>query len=377
MSLASSGFTVAEQLKISTFSRGIAVDAAAAQRLSDGGTIPLSLHEYATTGGVTFIAEGDVFVNAPFDEWYVTSPDAVLTFDSREQSFVIRFRGKELAVRPVRLPGYLGVRDGLGRAITDVAMSHGDRLRLSPIAGCSLDCAFCDMATMPYVKRASEQLIAAIEVARSDQGLPVNHTLVSGGTPTRRDFAYYDEVCRAIVTAAAMPVDVMMVPRPDTDWIDRLVDAGVHGFSINVEVFSDAAATSITRLKHRIGVGHLGRNIEHAVELTGGNGRVRSMIVAGLEPLETTLEAVEFVARLGCDPVLSPFRPAEGTRLARVRPPTVEFQERLYLESREIVARHGVKLGPRCIPCQHNTLTFPDGSTDYYFSGSDREPKTA
>jgi hypothetical protein len=208
-----------------------------------------------------------------------------------------------------------------------------------------------------------------MEVARTDARVPVHHVLISGGTPTRRDFGYYDEVCGAVVAAAGMPVDVMMVARPETDWIDRLVDLGVHGFSINLEIYGDAAS-SITRLKHRIGLSALARNIERAVELTGGQGRVRSAVVVGLEPLESTLEGVEFLARLGCDPVLSPFRPAEGIRLARTRPPSIDFQERLYLEALEIACRHGVKLGPRCIPCQHNTLTFPDGSADYYFSGS-------
>jgi hypothetical protein len=361
-------FSTAQQLKMSTFSRGIAVDSTAAERLSDGGTVPLSLHEYATTGGVTFVADGDVFVNAPFDEWYCTKPEAVLTVDPRGDDFVVLFRGDVVPVRTILLPGYLGIRDASGRAVTDVAMSHGDRLRLSPVLGCSLDCAFCDMAAMPYVKRPSEQLISAIEVAHSDVRLPVHHVLISGGTPNRRDFGYYDEVCGAVVASAGMPVDVMMVPRSETGWIDRLVDLGAHGFTINLEIYGDAAASSITRLKHRIGLGPLARNIERAVELTGGQGRVRSLIVAGLEPLESTLAGVKFVAELGCDPVLSPFRPADGTRLAGIRPPSTDYQERLYLESLEIANRNGVKLGPRCIPCQHNTLTFPDGSSDYYYS---------
>ena len=38
------------------------------------------------------------------------------------------------------------------------------------------------------------------------------------------------------------------------------------------------------------------------------------------------------------------------------------------LSTANIVERYGVKLGPRCIPCQHNTLTFPDDSGAYYYS---------
>jgi hypothetical protein len=31
----------------------------------------------------------------------------------------------------------------------------------------------------------------------------------------------------------------------------------------------------------------------------------------------------------------------------------------LLARARTVVARHDVALGPRCVPCQHNTLTFP------------------
>jgi hypothetical protein len=48
--------------------------------------------------------------------------------------------------------------------------------------------------------------------------------------------------------------------------------------------------------------------------------------------------------------------------------PSADLLERIYLTSLEIISRYPVKLGPRCIPCQHNTLTFPDGSSDYYYS---------
>jgi hypothetical protein len=160
----------------------------------------------------------------------------------------------------------------------------------------------------------------------------------------------------------------MAVPRRDAAWLDRFVAYGANGFSINVEVYGSERAEELIRLKHRSENDTLTKNLERAVAATGGRGRVRSLIVAGLESLEVTLQAVDYVASLGCDPVLSPFRPASGTELSKLPPPTVDFMERLYLGSVEIVDRYGVKLGPRCIPCQHNTLSFPDGSGQYYFS---------
>jgi hypothetical protein len=92
------------------------------------------------------------------------------------------------------------------------------------------------------------------------------------------------------------------------------------------------------------------------------------LIIVGLEEPETTLGGVELIASLGADPVLSPFRPAQGTALERQEPPSPASLERVYFEALDIAERYGVKLGPRCIPCQHNTITFPDDSGSYYFS---------
>ena len=83
------------------------------------------------------------------------------------------------------------------------------------------------------------------------------------------------------------------------------------------------------------------------------------LILVGLEPAEHTLAGVEHLAAMGVDPVLSPFRPARGTRLADAEPPPVSLLADVLEEARQIAVRHDVALGPRCGPCQHNTLTFP------------------
>ena len=47
-------------------------------------------------------------------------------------------------------------------------------------------------------------------------------------------------------------VDVMMSARPDgPGFVDRLVDAGVDGFSLNIEVFSESWAREHLPLKHK------------------------------------------------------------------------------------------------------------------------------
>ena len=106
--------------------------------------------------------------------------------------------------------------------------------------------------------------------------------------------------------------------------------------------------------------------IEGAVPVFG-EGKVRSLLMAGVESLEDTLRGVEALAERGCDPVLSPFSTDPSTPMKDKKPPTAEFLAELYERARDIVEKHpNVKMGPRCIPCMHNTLTFPDGSGKYF-----------
>jgi len=335
-----------------------------------GGSETLTVHEYPTTGGITLVLEQGVLINAPFDEPYCADSPLEL-FGSRE-GFALRIADVTVPVLDILpLPGYLSAVDHEGRAVADVAMSHSDRVRLSPIEGCVFNCSFCDMGGR-YLPRSPEQIVAALETALSDEALPARHILISGGSPgwALAEQNYFEEVCIAVIGHArslsalrdsSLSVDIMMSARKDgPEFVDRMVEEGVQGFSFNLEVFSDEAAVTHLGRKHRSARPLLAAMIERAVKTLGwGSGRVRSLIIPGLETPEQTLEGVEWLASMGCDPVLSPFRPARGTALAAASPLEPEVLDYVLRRSRAIVREHGVGVGPRCVPCQHNTLSFP------------------
>jgi len=351
-----------EAVKTSCLARGIRLTAQAERQLSLGGTAPLTVHEYATTGGVTFVLPGNVYVNAPFDDWYVNDVAEVsLDLTDGDGQYVVRYQDAAVPVdRVLPLPGYLDRVDDAGRHVTDVCMSHADRIRLSPIDGCAYDCSFCDIPATRYTRHPVEQLLAALDVAMADTALPPRHVLISGGSPGRRDYHYFEEICEKVIADCPLPVDIMMAAIPgDPGFVDRMIDAGIHGFSLNIELFSSDASSLYIRGKHRHARPGFEPFVERAVSRLGSSGRVRSLILVGLEPPEETLAGVEYLASLGADPVLSPFRPAQNTKLERHEPIATELLTSVLREARGIVARHGVALGPRCLPCQHNTLTFP------------------
>lgn len=335
-----------------------------------GGPDSLTVHEYPTTGGITLVLPGEVLVNAAFDEaWCADSPLVLSLVDGHLELRLGDTATPVLGVLP--LPGYLASVDACGRLVADVAMSHADRVRVSPIEGCAFNCAFCDMPGR-YVPRPLEQILAALDVALRDDALPARHVLISGGSPGQASAQqdYFRDVCVGVLRHARsmrnrdgrhLEVDIMMSARADARaFVETMVEEGVHGFSFNVEAYSEAGAQAHLARKHKLTRPHLQPMIEHAVAALGhGTGRVRSLIIAGLETPEQTLDGVEWLASLGCDPVLSPFRPARGTAMADAAPLEPSVLSHILERSRRIARRHGVAIGPRCVPCQHNTLSFP------------------
>lgn len=348
-----------EAAKIDSLTNGIQVTDRAMRALLAEDEV-LTIHEYPTTGGLTLQLESEVYVNAPFDDFFAEDSPVVLDVTPDGRLTLLHPLGEVRVERLLPLPGYLEAVDSRGRPVIDVAMSHADRVRLSPLVGCAYDCAFCDLPAYPYALRDEEQLLEALRVAQADERLPVNHVLISGGSPRKAHYDRFERVCRAVVEHAGMPVDLMMSPMVrNLDFLDRLVAAGIHDFSINLEVYADAPALQVLPIKYKVTRRVFEEFIERAVNLLGRDGHVRSLIIPGLESLDETLAGVEWLASLGCTPVLSPFRPGRGTPLASAPPAQAGEMHRLLRDARAVVEAHGLSLGPSCVPCQHNTLTLP------------------
>jgi hypothetical protein len=359
--------SLTKKIKMSCFSRGIKITANAKSKLTQDGKIPLFIYEYATTAGLTFKFQDNTYINAPFGDWYCDNPDVTLDFETENEKFFISFNNEIIYTDVLPLPSYLNKKDLEGKLVSETIMSHADRARISPIAGCIYACKFCDYQGKKYNPRPLNQILNALSIVLNDKNLPVKHILISGGTPKPKDYSYLENIIQSVINTINLPVDVMMVPN-SSELIDNLFDLGIFGLSMNLEIYNEQIAQSLIPQKNKVWRRLFIKCLEKAIQKVGGNGRVRSLIIIGLEPIEDSLKGIELLAKIGCDPVLSPFRPGRKTPLENIRPPNVEDLKKIYIEALEITDKYKVKLGPRCIPCQHNTLTFPDSSDSYYFS---------
>jgi len=359
-----------ETLKFRLLADGVTVHprARAAWMERFGG--PLTLAEYATTSGLALVLPGELYVNAP-----LTDAEAAVELRFAAGEFFVADQIAETPVEVIPVPAFhrgtqVDALDGSVQPHTNYGVTHTDRCRVSPIAGCAWKCRFCDLPyEFAYRKRHAENLLDVIRVAQDDPLAPARHALVSGGTPRRgADEDWMDETYRYLVANAPMPVDVMMPPRRDLGHPEWLASIGVNMVSINLEVSAPERGRVLAPAKAKLGRDHYLEYIERAVE-SFGIGRVQSLILVGtaIEPLEDTLRGVRDLAERGCIPVLSPFRPDPITPMRNMPAATRDEIVSAYLATVDICDRvaNGVRPGPRCIPCHHNTVTLPDASGFY------------
>lgn len=371
-----SSFTTEQELKMYLLAHGVRIEPEAERVWTERFQGPMSLSEYASTSGICVYTASGNYINVPFIEAFTKTTEARFVFDGE---FAVVLREHRVPVSVIPVPAYHHTMyndDGVEYPYTNIGVTHTDRCRISPIEGCSWVCTFCDLPyEKRYRKKSKHELLRAVELAKDDPLSPARHVLISGGTPRPEDEPWIDDVYAFIAQNSPIPVDVMMPARHDMNYPAWLRSVGVNLLSINLEIWDVSQAKRITPNKARLlGRDHYLNYIAKAVEVFGV-GFVQSLMVFGeaIEPIESTLKGVRALVERGCIPVLSPFRPDFTTPMGKKSPATIEEMRRVYSETIEICVKsgNGVKPGPRCVPCHHNTVAFPDGSKFYVPLGGD------
>lgn len=357
--------TQAQRLKFRLLAEGIAISPLARQQLDVlRGQRQLTPADYASTSGLILRLDGDVWVNAPISDYnpnFVKKPRSVL--DIASDTFVVQSNELESVASIWLPPLYHGKQLSTGRQANHFVFTHGDRVRLSPIRGCAMRCKFCNVPYCDHYEiKPIDPMIEALEMAFADPLQPARHVLISGGTPKEKDIPYLQKVYERVLMAfPERQIDIMMAPLPGLFDLPKLKELGVNELSINVELFSLDLARKLIPQKNKYGLSSCLDFIREAIRVLG-SGRIRSMLMVGLEPIPQTLDGVRAIVQAGGVPVLSPFRPDPRTPLRDVVPLSADELEETFMMASEVAGAEGGRLGPSCPPCTHNTLTLAPAS---------------
>lgn len=247
-----------------------------------------------------------------------------------------------------------------------IAQFFTDRLRIHPFPSCIYGiskanaCKFCDLGncTQTPNKYELDDIFEVIDFY-VNSNLPIRHFLIGGGTSLgEKSWNVIIDIVKHIRLQTNRDIYLMSVPPPQ-DVLDKLYLAGVNEVGFNVEIFDRECAKKIMPQKGKIKINEYYKAFQYSIKLWGRDGNVRSLLMIGVEPLESTLAGVEELCKIGIMPILSLFRPLPNTPMENITPLNHEQVHDLWVKASLICKNYNFILGPTCVPCQNNTLSFP------------------
>ena len=251
-------------------------------------------------------------------------------------------------------------RSSNGVLFKDICCFATDRLRIHHTNSCIFKllgkgCKFCNIPAHSGLLNINDIKEAIIFYNSIPE---IKHFLV-GGQSAHADEEYplVIETIKAIREIDnEKPIYVMVLPPKDLNVINLIYEAGATQIAFAIEIFDSIIAKEIMPEKGATPREKYFDALIYATKLFGNNGEVRSLLIAGLEPMESFLDGVEQLAKNRIQPIISVFRPLSGTPLENYTHPSMKYLKEIREKAVEICKKYNMRLGPDCIDCQNNTL---------------------
>jgi hypothetical protein len=312
------------ELEIDLFCRGL--------RLSGG--LPL---EAATpvTGGRAGLGSGlevvlptgsrlkpEIPVNVPVAERFVRQSPYVLTCPATSYIIVDERDGTQYPVRIAPRPSWHHRLTSRDVPMSLVATLQGAVLQVYVHPACAFwetgqHCLFCTTARgtrhAEIEPKCIDDVLETCWAAKDESG--VRFVQINGGFQGAHGLEIAEPYVRAIKQDVGLLVGVQLAPERNLTGYARLIDAGVDAFSFCVELLDSYWFSRICPGKARaIGQPLFFRAMEHCASRMP-RGAVSGQVLAGLEPVANTIEAIERIAAIGVLPTVCIFRPTPGSEM--------------------------------------------------------------
>jgi hypothetical protein len=217
----------------------------------------------------------------------------------------------------------------------DMFSLHNDStLFCSPVDQCIFGvvgkpCTFCTYEMEGPIRRLPVETFSASLDTILRERTAIRNLAIGGATPNLHDSgaAYYSELVKK-ANDRGLLTSVELVPPPRLQSLSLLFDAGMVSLIMSLEIWDDAIRHRVCLGKGEVTVDHYRAAWRTAIDELG-RGQVASVLLVGLEPLESTAEGAESLIAEGVIPTLIPYRPYD--RIAGL-PTTHPFSVVDYLE---------------------------------------------
>lgn len=238
-----------------------------------------------------------------------------------------------------------------------------DRIRINPAPICIFkkEATFCHFCNLPEQNDHYNigDILEVIDYCL--ENVNFRHFLIGGGTYSLDGgWDIIIRISRYIRSICSKDIYLMSIPPADVTILDCLKESGITEIAFNIEIFNPALRKLLMPGKGNIPLTRYFTALEHAVKLWGDSGKVRSLLIYGFDTNDSFLSGINKLCAFGVEPIISIFRPLDGTILENENPPATSDVFSTYEKCKCITENYSLVLGPDCIDCQNNTLSFPE-----------------
>jgi hypothetical protein len=346
-------------LKLDLYCKGIRLDEECLVEEDGGRKI---LRTRAGLGsGLELILPGNLWTNVPVTESFAARSPYSL---HRERGRYM-LRHERLDVTPVELaprPGWYDRQTASGKAMTRIGTLQGTYLGIYQAKVCEYwtakpqksNCKFCSVGLNLGIDDADDksldEVMEVIRAARDESGI----TYVDFNTGHYEGDTYLDILEPFIVRIKrelGLLVGVQTPPHRDLKRYDHLRKIGVNRVSFCFEIFDRQLFQEICPGKHaEYGLDHYLEAVRYCAALSHKGPRhepwvTNGEIIAGLEPPESSIRAIDWITSVGAVPTVCVFRPLIGTDLQHLEPPRTEDLVPVFRHLYEACMEHGLPIG--------------------------------
>ena len=300
------------------------------------------------------LAKREIWVNVPIAERFVRASPYRLDGGPAGYAIVDDRNGARYEVRLPVEPAWYRRLTSRDVPMNRIGVLQGTYLGIYVNPVCAFwsysprqNCLFCttgqNVGTAEAAAKTIEDVVETCWAAKEESGVTFVH--LNGGFQGSRGLAFIAPYVEAIKKEVGLLVGVQLAPEHDFTRYDKLIGLGVDHLSFCVELLDPEWFARICPGKaHMHGqalyfnaMKYCARNMPH--------GAVSGEIIAGIEPLPNTLEAIDEIAALGAFPTVCIFRPTIGSDMESWPPPQYDDMRRVMQHVYEACRRHWLPIG--------------------------------
>lgn len=328
------------ELEIDLFCQGLEVDSSCDLAADARG---LSRTRAGLGSGLDLVIAGthpvgrDVWVNVPIEEQFVAGTPFVLRRDEDGDYEVVdrRFEEHYTVYVPSEPPWYSRCTTS-GTEMQTIGVLQGTYLGIYVGASCRfwheepmLNCRFCTTGINvdTDTPRTIENVVETALAAKEESGVTFVH--LNTGYQRGAGYRIMAPFVEALKQRVGALVGVQAAPEGTDEELQQLIDLGVDHFSFCLEYYDPESFQRFCPGKHE----KLGQQrFFHALEYCQSRlpkGACSGEIIAGNEPIESTLAAIDYITGINAFPTICVFRPLEGADMERWPPPSYDDMRRV------------------------------------------------